>query len=304
MIASIVLNDMDRTFYAAYGYRSWMLQDIQQPYEVILNLFNDKEHYFKTLSSGCNLHCTPMVKSYNPPEFFNIAAANNLGLYYANGNYVLFANSDIIYPSNFLRVFIQELSMRKVCYALGHRVGLSSKQTRSLSEPIKYTPKSNFDFMGNHENLKGKNIGFGTSPWTVLRDIAQNIGGFDPKILCHEDSEFNDRVMHYLRRTGQQQCLFSVVDLFGYHVNHPDSELYGASAQARSILEPRRLRLLSDPNSTEDICPTRLHSLDSLKEDFYKTIPPQRTFKKSLMKSRLIRPLKRSIKILLEGVNL
>ncbi|MEW5802902.1 MAG: glycosyltransferase [bacterium] len=302
MIASIVLNDMNRTFYAAYGYRSWMLQDIQQPYEVILNLFNDKEHYFKMLSSGCNSRCTPVIKSYPQPEFFNIAAANNLGLYYANGTYVLFANSDVIYPSNFLREYIRELSMRKICYALGSRVYLNARQTQSLSEPITYTLENNFDFMRGYENLKGRKTGGSSSPWTVLREVAQNIGGFDPQIVCHEDSEFNDRVMHYLRRTGQQHCLYSVVDLFGYHLSHPDSELYDASIQAISILEPRRVRLQSDPGSSEDICPTRLHSLKSLKEDFYKTIPPQGNFKKSVMKSSLMKPLKRSIKILLEGM--
>lgn len=38
MSASMVLCAMDRPHEAAYGFRSWMLQDTKEPHEVILNL--------------------------------------------------------------------------------------------------------------------------------------------------------------------------------------------------------------------------------------------------------------------------
>jgi hypothetical protein len=96
----------------------------------------------------------------------------------------------------------------------------------------------------------------------------------DPCILCHEDSDFNDRIMHRLRQKGQQLCLFAATDLFGYHLNHPASVLYDASLQSKAILEPRRVRLLSDPTSTEGLLPTKLDSIDALRQDLYATQPP------------------------------
>lgn len=268
MIATIVLNDMDRTREATYGYRSWLLQDISQPYEVVLNLFNDQRPLFEALAKDGNLRCTIKTNVFPPPKFFNISAANNIGLHFATGKYVIFANSDIIYPSHYLRLLVEELDRRQICYAIGAaRVNLSAAQTRALAEPVQYTSHGNFDFLVGCENLPGRVLLHGLAPWVVLGQVARQIGGYDPLVLCHEDSEFNDRVMHYLRRTGQQQCLYAIHDLYGYHLHHPGSELYHLSALAKAVLEPRRLRLLENPNSTEDIVPTNLDSLEALLQD-------------------------------------
>ena len=64
--ASIVLNDMHRTHQAAYGFRSWILQDMDEPYEVVLNLFNDKESLFEDLMQGHNPNCCCRIQSYPP----------------------------------------------------------------------------------------------------------------------------------------------------------------------------------------------------------------------------------------------
>jgi hypothetical protein len=298
MIASIILNDMNRTREASYGYRSWMLQDIQEPYEVILNLYNDQKPLFESLEAGCNPYCVRIIKKYPPSSIFNLPAANNLGLHFATGKYVLFANSDIIYPGNYLRIIIEELSKRRICYALGARINLSSDQTSTLADPSKYTKENNFDFLVGCENLPGRNMIQGTSPWMILRSIAENIGGFDPHVVCHEDSEFNDRSMHYLRRTNQQHCLYVVSDLYGYHLFHGNADLYAFSSGSKSILEPRRLRLIADPNGTEDIMPTNLCSLDSLLTDFNETVPPNAEIhptKKQLFKEKLrkVEPIRR-----------
>src|ERR1035438_8725705 len=110
MIASIILNDMNRSDLAAYGYRSWILQDIGEPFEVILNLFNLREDYFRKLSAGAHPHCVPIINTFKPPQFFNVSAANNIGLHYASGKYVVFANSDMIHSSGYLRLAIEEMS--------------------------------------------------------------------------------------------------------------------------------------------------------------------------------------------------
>ena len=308
MIASIILNDMNRTHEASYGYRSWMLQDIQEPYEVILNLYNDKKPLFDSLEMGCNPYCSRVTNVFTPNAFFNSSAANNIGLHFASGEYVFFTNSDIIYPSNYLRTVSEEISKRDLSYSLGSRINLDFDQTSSLSAPSQYTIKNNFDFsLIGCENLPGRVMIHGMSPWMILRSVAENIGGFNPRVLCHEDSEFNDRAMHYLRRTDQQLCLYVITDIYGYHLHHKPSELYDASIQAKSIVELQRLQLTANPDSTEDIIHTNLRSLDSLLNDFNETVPPnaeihptkKQLFKEKLRKIEPIRRLYKSYRVLL-----
>jgi hypothetical protein len=306
MIASIILNDMNRTREASYGYRSWMLQDIQEPYEVILNLYNDQKPQFESLGAGGNPYCSRGTNVFAPNAFFNSSAANNIGLHFASGKYVFFTNSDIIYPSNYLRIVSKEISKRDVCFSLGSRINLNSDQTSSLSAPSQYTIKNNFDFMIGYENLPGRVMIHGMSPWMILRSIAENIGGFNPKVLCNEDSEFDDRAMHYLRRTDQQLCLYAITDIYGYHLHHEPSELYHASILAKSIVEPQRLQLTANPNGTEDIIPTNLRSLGSLLNDFHGTVPPneemhptaKQLLKKRMRKIELIRRIYSSYRVL------
>ena len=80
MKVSIVLNDMDRTFFAGYGFRSWLLQDMDESYEVIINLFNDQKSYFDNLTAGANPNANIKICVYDRPAYFNISAANNLGI--------------------------------------------------------------------------------------------------------------------------------------------------------------------------------------------------------------------------------
>ena len=280
---------MERTYFASYGFRSWLLQDISESYEIIINLFNDQAHRFHELQVGANTNACVVIKVYERPTYFNISAANNLGLHFATGKYALFANSDIIYPRHFLRTFIGEISRRNISYALGARINLAENWTEGLLGAEKYTLTSGFEFLAGCEHRGGGKLGGYGSPWTVLRSVAERLGGFDPSILCHEDSEFNDRVMHYLRRMGQQDCLFAVTDLFGYHMHHSGSELYDASVYSKSILEPRRLRLNANPGSDEDIIPNQLDSLATLKDALYGTQPPPPSFRRRLRGKRFLR---------------
>src|SRR5688572_22260319 len=100
--ASIVLNVMGLRDLAVYGFRSWLLQRYEQPYEVILNLFYPCRELFDPLLEGANSNCIARIYQYEQPAFFNISASNNLGLHHSRGRYVAFANSDIIYPTNYL----------------------------------------------------------------------------------------------------------------------------------------------------------------------------------------------------------
>ena len=301
MSVSIILNDMDRSADAAHGFRSWMLQETDRPYEVILNLLNDRESMFRGLAEGCSPMCRPIINVYPRPAFFNIAAVNNLGLHVSSGEYVFFCNSDIIYPSSFLRTVVSELSRRVIGYALGARVNLTARQTQALRRPVSYTSSSKYDGLVGFENIPGRMLSIGCSPWMVRRDVASAIGGFDPRVCCHEDSEFNDRVIHYLRRKGLQQFIFAVSSLFGYHLDHPASELYWLSTQSKAILEPRRQRLLADPESEEDVLPTRLDSLDALLADLRLTAPPPPSPMQWQLPRTAYRRLRGAVRALIQG---
>jgi hypothetical protein len=251
-----------------------MLQDTAEPYEVVLCLFNAQEPHFLKLAEGRNPLCDVIIRTFEPPSFFNISAANNLGLHFARGTFVLFANSDTVYPSHYLSTFVGELRARSISYALGSRTTIPFDQTRALGDAVGHHGSSNYDFLVGQEHRPGRYLGQASSPWTIRREVAWQVGGFDPMVTCHEDSEFNDRVIHYLRRNCLQQCIFAVTGIYGYHLSHPASELYGASQLAKQILEPRRTRLMADPLSCEDVLPTDLGSLPALENDMRTTRNP------------------------------
>jgi hypothetical protein len=124
--ASIILTDMDRTAEASYGFRSWILQETDLPYEVILILFNDREKHFEALTSNAAPNCRVIIRSFPCPPFFNIAAANNLGIHFSTGKYLFFANSDVIHVSDYLQEAVAELNARNLHFATGSRSDLNS----------------------------------------------------------------------------------------------------------------------------------------------------------------------------------
>jgi hypothetical protein len=245
-----------------------MLQNCSFEYEVILNLFNDRRKHFEALSEGRNPLCSYAIMEYPRPPSFNIAAANNIGIHYAKGNYLVIANSDIIYPPDYLETLGRELLKRNIYFATTSRVQLSRVQTSALRSPLHYNCSDGYAFVKTLRT--DRNMILGISPWVFKRDIVLAIGGYDPRVWVHEDAECNDRVLHYLRRQNLQYCHCVLLDLFGYHVHHPPSELYDLSAQAKQIFEPRRARLLRDPDSEEDVVDTKLDSLPILLTDLAK----------------------------------
>jgi len=273
--ASIVLNVMGLRELAVYGFRSWMLQDFQRPYEVILNLFYPCKDMFEPLVAGKNPNCNVRINQVDEPEFFNISAANNLGLHLSNGKYVFFANADVIYPGPFLTRALVELERRNLCYAIASRLNMTAADTAKLKPAMSYTLADPFIELSGMERTQayaGKM--YPISPWMIRRDIARAIGGFDARILMAEDRDLNHRLPHYLRRTGQQECIVGLIDLCGYHQEHSSSGIFDAWTQSKAIMEPREKRLLADPNSQEDIAPTRLDDYDALMADIRNTKKP------------------------------
>src|SRR3954470_22389218 len=126
---TVVLNAMGRLNLAELGFRSWMLQEGDRPYQVVLSLFNDEHARFEKLTEGKNPNCQVVIRSYEKPAFFNISAANNLGLHFATGEFVMFANSDIVYPSGYGRRFTENMRRSRLGYATGARFNVTEELT-------------------------------------------------------------------------------------------------------------------------------------------------------------------------------
>src|SRR3954453_14150296 len=263
---SVVLNVMGRVELAECGFRSWMLQERSGPYEVVLNLFNNEQPRFEALAEGRNPECRLVIHTYDRPPFFNISAANNLGLHHATGRYVLFANADMIYPSDRARLLVQEVAERNLGFAMAARVDLREEQAKALKPAREHTTENNFDFLLGIERTEGMDVWGSGQGWILRRDVARAIGGFDPRIRCGEDVDITDRAMHYLRRTGTQSAIHFMQDLWAYHVYHPTTELFDTYAAAMEICRERRDRMFADPNGTMDVVPTPLDSHDALRD--------------------------------------
>jgi hypothetical protein len=262
---------------AVYGFRSWMLQDYDRPYEVVLNLFADVRPMFEPLMEGKNPNCHVRFCQYQTPEFFNISAANNLGAYSATGKYVMFANADVIYPGHFLRRAMPELLGKDICYAVAARVYMTPEQSDQvhLKKPTEYTIADRFNSLMGVER-SGVQIAPALSPWMFRRDVIHAVGGFDPRILFAEDRDMDYRVMHYLRRKKLQQAIVAFPDLYGYHQHHPSTGLFDGWFDAKEIMESRARRMEADPESTEDSLPTGMDDLEALKRDMQQTRRPPR----------------------------
>jgi GT2 family glycosyltransferase len=272
---SVVLCAMGRLELADFGFRSWMLQTWDQPYEVILSLFNDQQPRYEALTKGKNPNCRVIIRSYDRPEFYNSAAANNLGLHFATGEYVLFANCDIIYPSTYAERFIRNMRRHNCGYAVGSRYNLSSEETAALGPVAQYTLKNNFDFLDVKSINPPVAVRWVTcGPWMIRRDLAQAIGCFDPAVPVSEDDDICSRAVHYLARHGGQESAVSFFDMYGFHLYHATTEVFALHHASHLILEPRRERLRAQPDSNEDIVPNRLDDLNSLIEQVRKTKKP------------------------------
>ena len=267
---SIVLNVMGRLELADYGFRAWMLQDIAEPYEVVLNLFNDQRARYEKLSEGRVPQCRVVIREYEKPRFFNISAANNLGLHAASGQYVLFANADMIYPGQFARDALAEFADRKFHYCVFSRVDLTQSELALLRPPMEFRTPTDFDVV---TKLKGDKY-WPNQGWLASREAIRAIGGFDPRILVAEDRDVWDRILHYLRRKNMQRSIVSSLTLTGFHLYHEVHELFHMFDPAAAILDARGSKLNDQPDSEEDIVPTRLDDLNALLDDLRKTEKP------------------------------
>jgi hypothetical protein len=288
---SVVLCAMGRLELAAYGFRSWMIQDADRPYQIIMCLFNDQRELFERLTVGKNPHCQVEIHTFDRPSFFNISASNNLGLHFARGRYVTFANSDIIYPRHYIRRSAAGMIANHLYYATGTRANLTLAHTKALRPPETYTAEDSFDFLDRDSDAMELEVWPGFSPWIIERELVLKLGGYDPKVLVIEDRDLEDRAMHYLRRHKMQDCIYAMINLVGYHLYHPTSELFINYIDSRVIIDRRRAAMAADPNGADDIIENHLDSLPELIEEVRRTQkpPPLKKYRQNFVKKVISR---------------
>jgi glycosyltransferase involved in cell wall biosynthesis len=296
---SVILNDMNRTTEASYGFRSWMLQNCDFDFEVVCTLFNNRKGFYEELEKGKSIHCRVIYDVHAPPKFFNISIANNLGLIASQGEYVFFCNSDIIYPSTYLQRAIAELDRRKICYACGARMNLREEfMRRVVKNPSQYTLDNNYDrdLVGLEWGSPAMFFWGNGSPWMVRRDVALAIGGFAPELVCYEERDFEDRVMHYLQKERLQDVGFAFTFLYGYHIWHPRGELYDIGAASKQLIIQRRQALRSD----NTVAQVSLASREELLSRLYAAEPPALPKRPPVWRS-LWRRFRQAASVLIKG---
>lgn len=299
MKPTIILNCASRPEEAQYGFLSWLLQDFQSEFEVLLNLFGQNVMEFNKLKEKATANAMSHIYDERPCKFFNISAANNLGAVRAKGDLLIFANSDIVHPSFFLRELVSEFERANLHYAICNRINLTDEEVAEFRNPGEYGTQDNFDFICGMENSPGR-WKFYRSPWVIRKDAFWAVGGFDNHVYCHEDEDITARLDHYLKRNGLQVSHHILATLHGYHLNHPASDLFNVSDYSKQFYVPRMNELNADPKSTADIVANDLGEKELLRLTC-DVMPPVSRVRSGLRKIEFVRRLVKAGRAILRG---
>ena len=147
----------------------------------------------------------PVVYLRQSPDKKGPAAANNLGIKSASGEYILLLNNDVIADKRLIEEHMRSHEGFEDCIVQGRVINTSSME----------------DLTKGHKGYSGgySNISFGYfTTWnlSIKRQILTDAGLFDEDFrnLCWEDVEFGFR----LRKIGIKQI--NNKNAFGYHFRH------------------------------------------------------------------------------------
>jgi len=205
-----------------YGILSWLMQVDCPRYEVIVLHCTEYGKQIKDLKRHKSENCSYRVKRIDTPDYFNLAAFRNLGIYYANGENVCIASVDIIRRSDFLKN-INYLLIKNDCWISAGSFHIP-KHTDYLADVNSYNQTNKFDVIMDtiSKDFKYKHtIDYGTS--IVKKEHITSIGGYDDNILFHEDADIDRRADFYFRERGVEHPIIRTTDTKKY----PGAKLKG-----------------------------------------------------------------------------
>ncbi len=173
---SIVIPALNEEKYLPKLLRSIKSQNFKD-YEVIVADANSKDKTRQIAKSfGCKI-----VLGGAPP-----AKGRNNGAKFAKGKHILFFDSDVVIPENFLSASLSEFEERDLDIAICHPL------------PIENTP-ANRIFLGgiNLFNDIVKNIKPFGGGYCILakKELHKKLKGYDEKLFCLEDGDYLQRAV-------------------------------------------------------------------------------------------------------------
>ncbi len=155
----------------------------------------------------------PQVRLIRSAENLGFGRANNLGVQYAKGEYLLFLNSDTILLNNAISIFYQYAQEHSIDENIGVLGGilLDRELMPNISAGEFPTPKSEFRYIfhklfpvKNVSDKKQRDVDFVVgADMFIRRDLFIEIGGFDPQFFMYyeeTDLQYRFAKVGYIRR--------------------------------------------------------------------------------------------------------
>lgn len=178
-------------------------EQILPVYEIIVvddNCYND-------LSQNIILYCQKHNLIYARSGNVGAAAARNIGINVARGEYVAFLDDDDIWLPNKLQMQMPLFLDYNVglVYSRGYTVTIE-KYNNTLTTP--YATNRYYKTEVNYNDLLEKNYIGTTSQLIVKRSILMQINGFDESLPSRQDYDLCLRVARHYRCVGVDDYLF------------------------------------------------------------------------------------------------
>lgn len=185
------------------GFRSWVLQKCDFPFQVVMNVLNEKriEEYEK-LSEDKPDNCTVVINKIEMDGDFNMAVSNNIGLRKSKDSfYTVFSEADIVYKFDFLSSIIKFIESKGVelPFCVIGRYPLSIEFRCVIKDPLEYTQESGFEGLFIPAVTKVDPVPWGC--WIGRTKLFYKLGGFDERLFTHFDADIDRRAVEFCRAT-------------------------------------------------------------------------------------------------------
>ena len=175
----------------------------------------------------------PRVRLVSQPNR-GASVARNTGIAQAKGEWVAFLDADDAWTANKLERQLTLMALSPGCLASQTSAFLVDDDLRPHT--LRHCRPSRDPLLAF---LRFQNLPAAASSWLVKRDLLNQLGGFDPELVMHEDWDLSVR----LARLTHPLCIDEPLTLYRMHADNRSSDVDSHIASGLRILD----RLFSDP---------------------------------------------------------